>query len=346
MSKVQALAKAKPAGDRTSGEGKLRGVPVDLETAVANLHVSPDVIIRVEDVPSDARLSAGDASSGLVTGEEGQDKSSVWSLKVSDLPGLHLLTTSTEPINYPLTIRVLKPDPDGYAYASTVAKFDILVTDAGGVSAFSGLAPDDRGSSKSDAALTHLRGLITKSRGKGDPKGKRGIDLDAPRAVPLPNEQRSTAVLHQLMEEEERRDAERKRMADAEAEWRLHEERRLAEAREKWEAEAQQRIAVVLEQAGRAEEQRLAAAEAKLKDRLAEQLVVAEARLKTKLASGRGGKDALAVNVDAIEAAVTSRLKAEFAEATAKAEARWKKAETQHLATAKAAWEAEAAKRS
>src|SRR5882672_5892314 len=136
MSKAQALAqhKAKPAAERNSGDGKLRGVPVDLETAVANLHVSPDVIIRVEDVPSDARLSAGDATSGLVTGEEGQDKMSVWSLKVADLPDLHLLTSSPEPINYPLTIRVLMPDPDGYAYASTVAKFDILVTDAGGVS--------------------------------------------------------------------------------------------------------------------------------------------------------------------------------------------------------------------
>jgi hypothetical protein len=155
MSKAQALAqhKAKPAAERSSGDGKLRGVPVDLETAVANLHVSPDVIIRVEDVPSDARLSAGDATSGLVTGEEGQDKMSVWSLKVADLPGLHLLTTSAEPINYPLTIRVLMPDPDGYAYASTVAKFDILVTDAGGVSAFSGLSPDDRSGGKNDAAL-------------------------------------------------------------------------------------------------------------------------------------------------------------------------------------------------
>jgi len=267
MSKVQALAqhKAKPA-EKTSGEGKLRGVPVDLETAVANLHASPDVIIRVEDVPSDARLSAGDATSGLVTGEEGQDKSSVWSLKVSDLPGLHLLTTSTEPINYPLTIRVLKPDPDGYAYASTIAKFDILVTDAGGVSAFSGLSPDDRGASKSDAALSHLRGLIGKGRGKTDAKGKRGIDLDAPLAGPLPNEQRSTSVLQQLMEEEERRETERKRMADAEAEWRLHEERRLAEAREQWEAQAQGRIEAALAQAARAEEQRLAAAEAKLKD--------------------------------------------------------------------------------
>ncbi|MGH6962242.1 MAG: hypothetical protein ACREE7_17305, partial [Dongiaceae bacterium] len=238
MSKAQALAqhKAKPAAERNSGDGKLRGVPVDLESAVANLHVSPDVIIRVEDVPSDARLSAGDAASGLVTGEEGQDKMSVWSLKVADLPGLHLLTSSPEPINYPLTIRVLMPDPDGYAYASTVAKFDILVTDAGGVSAFSGLSPDERGNSKSDAALTHLRGLITKSRGKGDAKSKRGIDLDAPRAVPPPDEQRATAVLHQLMEEEDRREAERKRMAEAEAEWRLHEDRRLAEAREQWEA--------------------------------------------------------------------------------------------------------------
>src|SRR5262249_2452380 len=118
------------------------------------------------------------------------------------------------------------------------------------------------GNSKSDAALTHLRGLITKSRGgKSDAKGKRGIDLDAPHAAP-PNEQRSTAVLHQLMEEEERREAERKRMADAEAEWRLHEDRRLAEAREQWEAEAQQRMAVALDHAGRAEEQRMAAAEA------------------------------------------------------------------------------------
>ena len=41
MSKAQAL-KAKPAAERKSGEGKLRGVPVDLESAVANLHVSPD----------------------------------------------------------------------------------------------------------------------------------------------------------------------------------------------------------------------------------------------------------------------------------------------------------------
>jgi hypothetical protein len=99
MSKAQALAqhKAKPAAERSSGDGKLRGVPVDLESAVANLHVSPDVIIRVEDVPS-ARLHQR-CRLGLVTGEEGQDKLSVWSLKVTDLPGLHLLTTSSEPIN-------------------------------------------------------------------------------------------------------------------------------------------------------------------------------------------------------------------------------------------------------
>jgi hypothetical protein len=207
------------------------------------------------------------------------------------------------------------------------------------VSAFSGLSSDERGNSKSDAALSHLRGLITKSRGKGDLKGKRGIDLDAPRAVPLPDEQRATAVLQQLMEEEDRREAERKRMAEAEAEWRLHEDRRLADAREQWEAEAQQRIAVALQQASRDEQQRLAAAEAKLKDRLAEQLVLAEARLKTKLARGRagGGKDVAAVDVDAIEAAVTSRLQAEFADEISATEARWKTAEA-NAAAAKAAW--------
>ncbi|MGH6961872.1 MAG: hypothetical protein ACREE7_15430, partial [Dongiaceae bacterium] len=322
MSKAQALAqhKAKPAAERKSGDGKLRGIPVDLESAVANMQVSPDVIIRVEDVPADARLSAGDATAGLVTGEEGQDKTSVWSLRVADLPGLHLLTTASDSVNYPLTIRVLMPDPDGYAYASTVAKFDILVTDSGGVSAFSSLNSDDRGSSKSDAALTHLRGLISKGRGKTDAKSKRGIDFDAPRAVPPPDEQRATAVLHQFMEEEDRREAERKRLADAEAEWRLHEDRRLAAARGQWEADTQQRIAAALEQARGEEEQRLAAAEARLKDRMAEQLVMAEARLKTKLARGRAS-GAAAVDVDAIEAAVTARLKAEFADEMAKVEA-------------------------
>src|SRR5262249_8358397 len=158
---------------------------------------------------------------------------------------------------------------------------------------------EDRSASKSDAALTHLRGLITKNRGKSDGKPKRGLDLDAPRGGPLPNEERSTAVLHQLIEEEDRREAERTRLAEAGAEWRSHEEARMAEARERWEAETRQRIEAALEQARRDEEQRLAAAEAKLKDRMADQLVAAEARAKTKLARGRGDRKDVPASVDA-----------------------------------------------
>ena len=127
MSKAAALAdhKAKPATERKSSIGKLRGIPLDLATAVANLNVKGEVIIRVEDVPAGVRLSAGDAASGLVTGEEGQDKTSVWSLRVADLEDLHLLTSASEPANYPLTIRILLPDPDGYDYATTAG---VLIT--------------------------------------------------------------------------------------------------------------------------------------------------------------------------------------------------------------------------
>src|SRR5262249_2019704 len=95
----------------------------------------------------------------------------------------------------------------------------------------------------------------------------------------------------------------------------------------------------------RHEEPSLAAAEAKWKDRMADQLVAAEARAKTKLARGRGDRKDGPASVDAIEAAVASRLKAEFATEMRKAEEGWKTAEAQRLAEAQARWQAAEAAR-
>src|SRR5499433_4185835 len=314
MSKAIAKAEetATAAADRSKG-GKLRGIPLDLESAVTNLDLPDNVIVRVEDMPVGARLSAGTGAAALLTADNDRDPGNVWSLRLSELHDLHLLTTATDPANYPLTIRVLLPDPDGYDYATTLAKFDLLVTDTGSVSAFSGLQGEER--SKSDPSLLHLRSIISKGR-KGETKsGKRALNLIDPNASRPPDEHRSTAVLQTLLDEEDRREAERKRMADAEADWLSREERRLAVAREDWEKETQQRVADSLAQAQVAETERLNIAEAKFKDRLAEQLAAAERRWQTRQlrqkkgdGGGKGADVEPAIDIEAIEA----KLQAEF----------------------------------
>src|SRR5215475_2294716 len=266
MSKATAKAEdgAKPA-DRRKGSSKTRAIAIDLETAVSKLDLPDSVIVRVEDMPAGARLSAGSGSSAQLTADNDRDPGNVWSLRLSELRDLHLLTAPSEQTSYPLTIRILLPDPDGYDYATTVAKFDMLVTDTETVSAFDHLQTDERGAS--DPSLVHLRNIIGKSRAKTDGKpAKRALNLIDPSASRPPDEQRSTAALQSLLDEEDRREAERQRLADAEAEWKALEERRLAAAREEWEKEAQQRIAAALAQAKGAEADRTALAEARFKE--------------------------------------------------------------------------------
>ncbi|HET6222924.1 MAG TPA: hypothetical protein VFE11_12185, partial [Dongiaceae bacterium] len=347
MTKVTALAgePTKQPHERAASKGKRRIIPLDLESAVANLECGANVVIRVEDVPVGVTLSAGSGASGS-TNADNADVAHVWSLRTDELEDLHLLAPANFKQDCTLTIRILLPDPDGYDYATTLAKFDVLVTAAGAISPFSALQKEDR--KGETASLVQLRDLIGRKGGKAEAKSaKRSLNFLDGENSRAPDEQRATTVLQQLLDEEDRRDAEKQRIAEAEAEWRVQEERRLRVARAEWEKETELQVAAALEKARAEEAQRQAQAELLFQEKLAERAMTVETRWKVKelrQSLPRGGKGAAAANeppaTGASEAAIEARLKAELADKLKAAEARWQAAEAERLAAARSQWEA------
>jgi hypothetical protein len=98
------------------GQDGRRRIALALETTLAQLGVVDGVNLVIEDVPHDIRLSAGRCN-----GNE------AWSIGAGELDKLHAVVPSARSSAFTLRVRVLRPDPHGYAYASTVAQFEIVV---------------------------------------------------------------------------------------------------------------------------------------------------------------------------------------------------------------------------
>src|SRR5262245_27810711 len=92
-----------------------RAIPLDLGTPLSDLSVLDGIYIVVENMPTGARLSAGRCNGDLS-----------WSLSPDELAELQLILPDGADRSFALTIRVLMPDPQGYDFASTLAKFDLF----------------------------------------------------------------------------------------------------------------------------------------------------------------------------------------------------------------------------
>src|SRR5262247_2901045 len=145
-----AVAAADPSSIRNR-----RCIPVDLAASLVNLNLDPKVIIKVEDLPPGALLSCGQGNSN-----------NSWSLKLEETNDVVFIAPQDDSSEtFPLSIRVLMPDPDGFDYASTIHKFDILLSATATQSAFTAIQPED---GKSEPAqLGALKDALAKARGLG-----------------------------------------------------------------------------------------------------------------------------------------------------------------------------------
>lgn len=91
-------------------------VALDLQDLLLQVGAVDGIYVVVEDVPSGTRLSAGRCN--------GDD---TWSLAPGELDGLKLILPLSRIEPFLLSVRILAPDPCGYDYASTTAKFEIIV---------------------------------------------------------------------------------------------------------------------------------------------------------------------------------------------------------------------------
>jgi hypothetical protein len=95
---------------------EIRRVALDLHHPLLEVGATDGIYVVVEDVPAGIRLSAGRCN--------GDD---TWSLAPGELDGLHAILPPDRIEPFLLSVRILTPDPCGYDYASTTAKFEIIV---------------------------------------------------------------------------------------------------------------------------------------------------------------------------------------------------------------------------
>lgn len=95
---------------------EIRRVALDLQDLLLQAGTVDGIYVVIEDVPAGARLSAGRCN-----GNE------TWSLAPGELDGLTLVLPLSRIAPFLLSVRILAPDPCGYDYASTTAKFEIIV---------------------------------------------------------------------------------------------------------------------------------------------------------------------------------------------------------------------------
>jgi hypothetical protein len=95
---------------------EVRRVALDLQNLLLQVGATDGIYVVVEDVPAGTRLSAGRCN--------GND---TWSLAPGELDGLQVILPLTRIEPFLLSVRILAPDPCGYDYASTTARFEIVV---------------------------------------------------------------------------------------------------------------------------------------------------------------------------------------------------------------------------
>jgi hypothetical protein len=209
------------AGDR----GHRRFVPLDLRAPLSRLGVLDGIYIVVENMPTGARLSAGRCNGDLS-----------WSLAPDELEGLQLILPDGADRPYALTIRILTPDPQGYDFASTLAKFDLLGAPDGEppmVPAFGQPVWVDDMHWPQMVRQAYARHQASRDQ---HTHGHEVVSIDAPRTTSDRSLPPGAAPTNRSRIEEQRLSDEA-RIAALRAEWRAEEELRLERARADWEAE-------------------------------------------------------------------------------------------------------------
>src|SRR5262245_17756400 len=94
------------------GSSSVRRVALDLEHPLLQPGAANGAYVVVEDVPPGTRLTAGRCN--------GDD---TWSLARGELDGLQAILPADRIEPFLMSVRILTPDPHGYDYASTAARF-------------------------------------------------------------------------------------------------------------------------------------------------------------------------------------------------------------------------------
>lgn len=234
-----------PAGDDPN-RGRVRAAPVIIPIALVKLPGRPinleNCFIAIDNLPFGVRLTAGvsnDEATWLLTPRQMEEVALV-------VPGGHL-------DSFPVSVRIVMLDPDGYDFAATIARFDVLARVEPGPK---GVAPPLE---------------LDFRRFCGGATGWFQARFGSTESVP---------VLRLVDTEEELHGATHPRAGDGDAaEPRLGviEQMTLA-ARAEWEAEENARFARAQEQWQELEEQRRAIQNIEADDRLSRLLAEAEQR--------------------------------------------------------------------
>ncbi len=221
-------SKAIPAG--TPGK---RSIPLNLKPALAHLRPDEHTTLRLEGLPDGMQLSAGSV---------GADQ--VWSLTLAELDGLKVIAPTGYDGQSPLSVGLLRRDPQG-SQPELVSSFGVLLTPDGAMSAFSGLEPEER--EGNFESVVRLRASVGKGRGKLKVKtGKKPLDFGTAEATAAFTAQRSQAHLDALFRGElayndgitsEASMEVEQRVKLARTMWEGEATERLAKARTEWDAE-------------------------------------------------------------------------------------------------------------
>jgi hypothetical protein len=199
-----------------------RAIPLDLGAPLSRLGALDGIYIVVENMPTGARLSAGRCNGDLS-----------WSLAPDELAGLQLSLPDPHR-SFALTIRILTPDPQGYDFASTLAKFDLIGTTDGEPTVPALGQPVWVGSNDWPQMVRQAHARHQASHDQQTGRGARGVDARRTHIDrSLPSEAAPTA----RPRIEEQRLSDEARIAALCAEWRAEEALRLERARADWEVE-------------------------------------------------------------------------------------------------------------
>src|SRR5262250_2044293 len=110
--KVMSLATDTPPGELSC----IRRIALNLDNPLLRIGAVDGVYVVIEDVPPGIRLTAGRCN--------GND---TWSLAPGELDGLQAILPADRVEPFLMSVRILTPDPHGYDYASTAAKFELIV---------------------------------------------------------------------------------------------------------------------------------------------------------------------------------------------------------------------------
>ena len=304
-------AAARSGSKAQSGASGKRSIPLNLKPALAHLRPDEHTTIRLDGVPDGMQLSAGSV---------GADNA--WLLTVAELDGLVVVAPAGFDGQSPLSVGLLRRDPDGGA-PQLASSFGVLLTADGAMSAFSGLEPEER--EGNFESVVRLRASVGKGRGKLKVKTvKKPLDFGTAESTAAFTAQRSQAHLDALFR------GELAYNDGITSEASMEVEQRVALARSLWEGEAAERLAKT-RQEWDAEQARLNLKISDLEGRLRE----ANDEIK-RIHDARENWHGT-VRAKLIE--VVSRLNEEHATELAQIEQRLKRETEEKLAAARVEWE-------